>query len=584
MFTEGSVFATTVRGWDVAAFRAVNGLAGRNGFLDRFGIFLAEWLIVLAALAVLAMAVWPFLAGLRSDRLRLGDDRRCRPDSVVWAAYAAVMAGITGVFAWVGNQAFSFLVLWRDRPPISVSGARQLIEDPLTDKSFPSDHSSVAFAMAFSLALYRPVLGVFFVAAAVAVAWGRVFVGVHFPADVVAGAAVGAFWAVLVRFVGTRFGLRERFCRLFFLIRNCLKNMVRRKRIGRPGSSGWGRVLRRVLFVVLALSLGGWMVLAWLSSPGQPSDSSFVVRSGDSADLVSRRLKDGGFIRNRTIFLLAMRDSGMAEKLQPGVHDLAGVKSHREIIGRLVSGKVTAEETVLRVLEGWNLRDIMAELERHGHPAAESLFLVTGLPEFGYLPFSHIPPDFRSDYGFLSDWPDGASLEGYLFPDTYRVFRDATAEEIVRKLLNNFSVRLESNGLPAEIEASGRSLHEILTMASILEKEVRGEGDQRMVADIFWRRLEIGMALQSCATVNYATGKGEAAVSAEDLEIDSPFNTYRNRGLPPGPIGNPGLEAIRSAASPQPNDYWYFLTDGDGNVHYARNFDEHKANKARYLR
>jgi UPF0755 protein len=184
----------------------------------------------------------------------------------------------------------------------------------------------------------------------------------------------------------------------------------------------------------------------------------------------------------------------------------------------------------------------------------------------------------------LAAKPAGTSLEGYLFPDTYRLFKKATPGEIVGELAANLERRLEGAGLAEKIAASGHSLHEILTLASIVEREVRSPEDRRLVADIFWRRLAAGLALQADSTVNYATGKSVAAASAEDLKTASRFNTYRYPGLPPGPICNPGLSAIRAVLEPEPNRYWFFLTDDEGQVHYAATFEEHTQNKARYLR
>ncbi|MBU1029480.1 endolytic transglycosylase MltG, partial [Patescibacteria group bacterium] len=165
----------------------------------------------------------------------------------------------------------------------------------------------------------------------------------------------------------------------------------------------------------------------------------------------------------------------------------------------------------------------------------------------------------------------------------YRVYRTASAEEIVNKLLGNFDQKLTAD-VESVIAASDHSLYEIVIMASILEREVRGEEDRRLVADLFWRRLDIGMRLQADSTVNYVTEGKRPALTQADTQLDSPYNTYKYGGLPPGPIGNPGLVSIKAAANPQPNSYWYFLTDVDGGVHYARNLEEHNRNKAAYLR
>lgn len=343
-------------------------------------------------------------------------------------------------------------------------------------------------------------------------------------------------------------------------------------------------VLRKIFLVVGALALllaaGGWTAV-WLSTPDlKQAPAVFTVSAGDSAATVAAGLARTGYIRSAALFRLALRQSGAADKLQPGTYDLRGAESFPELVKILTSGGVPANEFVLTVIEGWDLRDLHQALKKVQYAQWDSLYAVTGQPLTGY---ASAEPDFADGFPFLKDKPPGASLEGYLFPDTYRLFRDAAPEEIVRILLANFSRRLTAAGLDAKIAASGHGFHDIITLASVIEKEVRTDADRRIVSDIFWRRLEMGMALQSCATVNYVTGKSSPAVSAEDLRVESPYNTYMWRGLPPGPIGNPGLESIRAALEPQTNDFLYFLTDDRGGVHYASTLEEHNRNKAKYL-
>lgn len=203
---------------DVEIFYRINGAAGRNVWLDRFGVFSAEGLIVLMAVTLLVLAlipVWQSRQGI-CRVCRVFDLRYHHLDSVAGAAHAAVVAGLSAILSWVGNQAFSLLVLWRDRPFVSLTDVNQLVE--ASGKSFPSDHSTIAFAMAFSMLFFRPRWGLVFVAAAVAVAWGRVFCGVHFPADVVAGMAVGGLWAFLAKVFSVRLDLTGRVCRMYELV------------------------------------------------------------------------------------------------------------------------------------------------------------------------------------------------------------------------------------------------------------------------------------------------------------------------------------------------------------------------------
>ncbi|MDO8599599.1 MAG: endolytic transglycosylase MltG, partial [bacterium] len=194
------------------------------------------------------------------------------------------------------------------------------------------------------------------------------------------------------------------------------------------------------------------------------------------------------------------------------------------------------------------------------------------------------PRDFAPTFSFLRDSgrPEFIGLEGYLFPDTYRVYADATIEDIVRKMLENFDRKLTPE-LREEIVKSGRSLHQIITMASIVEAEISNHDDRAVAAGILWKRRDRGMLLQVDATVNYVTGKHDPRVSRVDTGADSAYNTYRYPGLPRGPIGNPGMSAITAALRPTESPYWFFLTTKDGKTIFSRTLDEHHANTARYL-
>jgi UPF0755 protein len=165
------------------------------------------------------------------------------------------------------------------------------------------------------------------------------------------------------------------------------------------------------------------------------------------------------------------------------------------------------------------------------------------------------------------------------FSGTYRVFRDATISDVVEKMVATLEEKITSE-MREEISRQGKTIHEIITMASILEKEISTQKDRRLVADIFYKRLAAGMPLQSDATVNYATGKSVARASLDDLSVESLYNTYKYKGLPPGPICNPGFEAIEAAIYPLANEYWYFLTTPNGEVIYSKTHDDMFAAKA----
>jgi UPF0755 protein len=185
----------------------------------------------------------------------------------------------------------------------------------------------------------------------------------------------------------------------------------------------------------------------------------------------------------------------------------------------------------------------------------------------------------------LREIPDGQSLEGYLFPDTYIFPEHATAELIVNELLENYGKRTEKLREGYEKTMERKRLfdwHGLMTLASIVENEVRTKEDRRMVADLFIRRLEIGQSLQSDATLRYILGETKVKYSLEETRVVSPYNTYQNPGLPPGPIGNPGLESIEAVLSPLPNEYFYFLNNATtGETVFSKTFEEHVQNKSR---
>ena len=249
------------------------------------------------------------------------------------------------------------------------------------------------------------------------------------------------------------------------------------------------------------------------------------------------------------------------------------------------------DETI-RVLEGWTNRDIGQYFETEGKWQREEFLEEAGFPMADYRFEKELPDlhDWSEEFAFLADKPEYYGLEGYLFPDTYRIFASSTVTEVIEKMLGNFDSKLTEK-MRADIKKQGKTIYEIVTMASIIEKEApinyaTGEyRDARIISGIFWNRLEIGQGLQSDATLSYIFGDNDPAHSGKELEVDSPYNTYKYRGLPPGPICNPGILAIQAAIYPIATDYYYFLTSpGDNEVYYARNYDDHLKNKYQYLR
>ncbi|MBI2055623.1 MAG: endolytic transglycosylase MltG [Candidatus Sungbacteria bacterium] len=341
---------------------------------------------------------------------------------------------------------------------------------------------------------------------------------------------------------------------------------------------------RRTAVIVLLLITG---ILAASYSAFKPvhlkAPKEIEISPGAGSRAIADALKAAGLIRSKWAFVIYAALSGRAAKLKPGVYYFAGEVGIPELAGELESGDL-ANERLITIPEGWDLRDIGQYLESIGVSTAKDFWAITGAPAADRVRGRQNPPADKlyRKFAFLSNDPPSFNIEGFLFPDTYRVFRNASAEEIIEKLLENFERKITPD-LRAEILRQKKTLFAVTTMASLIEKEIPDPQERRIAAGILWRRLEAGMPLQVDATINYITGKHQSP-SADDLKINSPYNTYLNRGLPPGPIANPGLEAIRAAVFPATNDYAYYLSARDGRTIFSRTLEEHNAAKARFLR
>lgn len=327
-----------------------------------------------------------------------------------------------------------------------------------------------------------------------------------------------------------------------------------------------------VCFLVSAALAASFVWDAFLRSPKDNAEEIvFTISEGASAAEISRNLRELNLIPSRLAFRFYARLTSTERGFQPGEFTLQKGMSYAAIVSVLT--KTSSNEVTITIPEGWTMKQIAEKLDTAFWPGAGQTWLDT-LDD----------KDWSQTFSFLADagTQNFASLQGYLFPDTYRVSRQNFPNDLTYKFLTNFGEKL-SPGLRVEIFQQGKTIHEIITLASIVEREVASDEERAMVADIFQRRLAAGMALQADSTVNYLTEKNNPSISYSDREIDSPYNTYRYRGLPPGPICNPGLSAIKAVIFPQANDYWYFLTDAEGNTYYAETNDEQNENKARYL-
>ncbi len=296
-----------------------------------------------------------------------------------------------------------------------------------------------------------------------------------------------------------------------------------------------------------------------------------------SADLVSRDIVLNDFWFRTYVWLT--RNEG---RFIAGTFALPTELNATELVNILTT-RGEQETYTIQILEGWGIQDIGDYLEKRDLFSKEALYALVGNP----LEDNTLNKEYylgQADiYADLLTKKAGKSAEGYLFPDTYEIFKNATLADIVSKMFGNFNRKVTPDMI-AEAERQGKDFYDVLIMASIIEAEVPHEEDRAIVSDIFWSRLEAGVALQSDATLNYAIRGDNPSLTFEQLKIDSPYNSYLYRGLPPAPIGNPGVSAIQAALYPADTDYFYFLSKPDGETVFSSTLEQHNAAKNKYLR
>lgn len=322
--------------------------------------------------------------------------------------------------------------------------------------------------------------------------------------------------------------------------------------------------------IVLAIITGGFFYFRYQV---YYSHGSFIgiktieIQKGEGNVQIASKLKNEGLISGKIYFYYYLRSRGMFNKILPGAYEISGNLTIPEI-----SVVLTEEQKkFIKVTfpEGWRAQQMAERLKANGLPGDE------------FLKIADAPGDLKKQYSFLTD-PKIKTLEGYLFPDTYFFAKDIEADEIIKKMLGIFNTKITAQML-ADAAKNGKSLNEVITMASIIEGEVKSDEDRKIVSGIFWKRADVGGRLQSCATLAYILGENKKQYSMADTQIDSPFNTYIIKGLPLAPISNPGLSAITAAIYPTDTQYNYFLSDPEiGKTVFSKTYEEHVANKAKY--
>lgn len=353
--------------------------------------------------------------------------------------------------------------------------------------------------------------------------------------------------------------------------------------------------------LLLGLLIFGGVYFAWstITDVFQPvnanasSQTAFQIQDGENGTQIADELQAKGLIRNALAFRLWIKIRGVdTTKFKAGLYKLSPNMTIDQIISVLLLGQ--PDEVPVTILEGWRLEQIAYQFA-HNNPAYQPLV------KFSMADFLNIvknPAKFqdKGKYPFLNSIPAGHSMEGFLFPDTYNVPVEATARDVVDILLNNFANKLQQYHLDTLAKQNKMLLYQMVTLASIVEREVRFDADRPLVASVYWNRIyrpnaETVSLLEADPTVQYArdsqpgTTKYWAPLqnSGSTTLPNSPYNTYTHPGFPPSPICSPGLASLMAAAAPTKTDYYFFLSKSDGHNVYAKTLAEFQADEQKYL-
>jgi UPF0755 protein len=315
-----------------------------------------------------------------------------------------------------------------------------------------------------------------------------------------------------------------------------------------------------VLFCILAAVIAAYIWYTQALLPVNASDQSKVrieIASGSSPDIIGKTLESKKLIKSQLAFDIYTRLSGTRSRLQAGTYSLSPSETTAAIVAHLVSGKV--DQYNLTFLPGATLQENKKVLVGAGFKDTD------------------IDAAFAKSYDhpLFTDKPEGADLEGYIYGETYTFDSSATLESILKTTFDHYYDVVKEDGLIDGFKKQGLNLYEGITLASIVQREVPTSTDQKQVAQVFFKRLSTGMQLGSDVTYQYAAKKLGVAPTPE---LDSPYNTRKYTGLPPGPIATPGRSALDAVANPASGDFLYFLSGDDDKTYFARTSDEHEAN------
>lgn len=326
------------------------------------------------------------------------------------------------------------------------------------------------------------------------------------------------------------------------------------------------------LIFILLLAVSIFLVFSYYKKSLKPmayDDKDLIeieIPSGSSTEDIGQILEDKSLIKNKWIFLLKTKTSDNKGTLKAGKYNLSKAMDLDEIIGSLVSGGKSDNTVRFTIPEGYELVDTAKKLSDEN---------IVDLTRFKEL--TEDKKNFEENFSFLKQLDDGQSLEGYLFPSTYEVYKDHSEEDVIRKMLEGFE-KVYKADIEDKLKDMDYDLNELITLASIVEREAKLDSERATISAVFHNRLDTSMNLGSCATVQYIIGERKEILTNEETRIDSPFNTYINKGLPPSPIASPGEKSLLAAINPEDVDFLYFRVSGkgDGSHTFTKTYEEHQ--------
>jgi UPF0755 protein len=323
---------------------------------------------------------------------------------------------------------------------------------------------------------------------------------------------------------------------------------------------------------IFKVMLAGLLILAWIIIqafteliPVQ-GNVTIVVPPKSSTTYISEVLQENNLIRSAVIFKLYAKITGFEKSLQAGQYKFSGFVSLQDIKNKMTKGQMETKN--FTIPEGYTLNQIAELLSKKGLVNKDKFMEIA---QNGVFPYNYLPPSGEEH-----------RLEGFLFPDTYRLSGNYSEKEVIEIMLARFD-QIYDQEWHRRTEEMGMTVQEIVTMASIIEREAKVPVDRPLIAGVFYNRLERKMCLESCATVQYALGKQKSVLLYKDLMIKSPYNTYNRTGLPPKPIASPGKDSLKAALYPSDTDYLFFVAKRDGSHYFSRSLPEHIRAKRKYL-